>query len=344
MMTAALALLALLAAPARASGDLCVQCCKDRGLVSCPTKIRVFGDGSLATREGQAWRVIGVWWLDCAEGASFEEGRTVVLDHAPAPGEIIRLASPPATVSCFRDHCALPAGSCVREGAGQTFFIERCNDGRPLTASELRVKGHDPDPPVQQVRIGNRTILATPVGGPTDGGASGDPQVAVVIRDTQAMSPTITTPAPAPAPPEDVGDVTIDLPGPPGGDCTTSDALQAESRRHVDLGDEARVAGRYQEAADEYRAALSMDRCDAFAWASLGEIALKARRSDDAVRALRVATRLQPGHYGAWTALGLAYEAQGRNALAVEAFESALDIQADHEPAREGLWRARRAE
>ena len=74
----ALALL-MFGATARADGTDCVDCCKDAGLVTCPTRLRVFGDGSIATRESGGWRVIGLWWLDCDEGATFQSGGTVVM-------------------------------------------------------------------------------------------------------------------------------------------------------------------------------------------------------------------------------------------------------------------------
>ena len=85
--------------PAAASSWQCEECCRDAGLAGCPTRVRVYGEGSEASREGAVWRVNGVWWLDCERGATFEPGATVVLDHAPADGEVIRLASPPETIS-----------------------------------------------------------------------------------------------------------------------------------------------------------------------------------------------------------------------------------------------------
>ena len=129
-------LLALLLPTASAGAQRCVECCQEQGLASCPTRMRVVGEGSESRREGSAWRVNGLWWLDCERGASFEPGATVVLSHAPSDGEIIRLASPPETVRCYSAHCGVPAEACIIEEAG-TFQLLRCADAQPLSAMEM---------------------------------------------------------------------------------------------------------------------------------------------------------------------------------------------------------------
>ena len=98
--------------------------------------MRVFGEGSEAVQEGAAWRVIGAWWLDCERGATFEPGATVVLDHAPTEGEILRLASPPETVRCYSKHCGVPPGACIFEDDG-VFVLSRCADYGALSAVEM---------------------------------------------------------------------------------------------------------------------------------------------------------------------------------------------------------------
>lgn len=124
---------------ARADEVDCVECCKDKGLVSCPTRLRVFGDGSLATREAGGWRVIGLWWLDCADGASFQSGGTVVVPYKPRPGEILLSGYPPTMMPCFREHCVLPHGAClVQSDSGTRYQVSRCVDGQPLSEAEMR--------------------------------------------------------------------------------------------------------------------------------------------------------------------------------------------------------------
>lgn len=129
-------LLALFLPTAEAGVQRCIECCQEEGLAGCPTRMRVVGEGSEISREGAAWRVNGLWWLDCERGASFESGATAVLDHAPSDGEIIRLASPPETVRCYSKHCGVPAGACIFEDDG-VFHLTRCADYQPLSAVEM---------------------------------------------------------------------------------------------------------------------------------------------------------------------------------------------------------------
>jgi hypothetical protein len=295
-------LLSIFLVTASADENSCVQCCQQSGLISCPTQVRVFGDGSVATPESGGWRVIGLWWLDCAGFARFESGGTVVINHKPRPGEILRLAYPTATVSCFGGHCALPRGGCmVAHDQGQNFAVANCESLGPLTASQMMVPGtvSIPEAPTGSVQI---------------------PPTAPHL-DTRLI------------------EVEIDLPAPPGSNCDSSDLLRAQSRRQQEAGDQARVESRYQEAADRYQAALSMDPCNAFAWHAMGQLSINGGQLETAIQALRVATRLVPGHYGAFTTLGEAYERNQRLELASEAYHMALSIRPQHKPALEGLAR-----
>jgi len=316
-----------------ADGPACVQCCKAEGLVGCPTRVRVFGDGSELVREAGAWRVSGIWWLDCDRGARFDEGSTVMIDHMPLDGQVLRLAYPPATVRCFRNACTLPAGACVRDnGDGSTFVLERCSDGRPLTGAEMLIRGTPPKTGTTVVRVAGRTLFTTQVEG---SGANTGPSSAVVGSRSSATAPRTSSRT------NSGGSIKFNLPDPPHGECDVSDLLQAESRRHVDMGDTARVRGDKSGAANEYRAAITMDPCNAYAWSSIGGLALRAEQAAVATRALRVAVRLMPEHYGAITMLGEAYEKLGRSALAAEAYQKALSIRPTHTPAQEGLSRTR---
>ena len=137
----------------------------------------------------------------------------------------------------------------------------------------------------------------------------------------------------------DMAGVDPTIPGPPGASCTTSEPLRGESRRHGDLGDQARVTGDPAGAAAEYRAAITMDNCNPAAWASLGGLVLKAGHPGAAVDAFRVVNRLQPNHYGAWASLGAAYEALGQRDLARDAYQRALTLKPGLQDAASGLAR-----
>ena len=152
----------MLISAATAGEQRCVECCKRAGLSGCPTRIRMYGDGSEQIREGAAWRVIGVWWLDCERGAAFEPGATVVLDHPPADGEILRLASPASTVRCYSQNCGVPPGACVAE-EGDVFTLQRCTDGQPLSAVELS-RGFVPAVPVRSAATPTVAPLPEPTG------------------------------------------------------------------------------------------------------------------------------------------------------------------------------------
>jgi tetratricopeptide (TPR) repeat protein len=94
-------------------------------------------------------------------------------------------------------------------------------------------------------------------------------------------------------------------------------------------------------AAREYRAALTMDTCNGYAWLGVGEAANALDRPDLAIRSLRVATRLLPRHHGALLLLAKAYEAFGQRPLAAEAYRRALELSPGLPDAVEGYARTR---
>ncbi|MDG1478428.1 MAG: tetratricopeptide repeat protein [Myxococcota bacterium] len=295
------ALLVLLLPTADAGVQRCVECCQEQGLASCPTRIRVVGEGSAVSREGAAWRVNGLWWLDCERGASFEPGATVALDHAPSDGEIIRLASPPETVRCYSRHCGIPAGVCIIENAG-VFQLLRCTDAQPLSTVEM-----------------GRASLSAP------------------LNPTAPLPPAVT---PLPETTGRIT-ASLRLPDAPVERCDTSAVVAAEARRRISLGDIARAQADLDGSMKEYLAALAMDRCSALAWAALGQTALQGDRPAEAIQALQIATQLQPDHYAAYTNLGQALERLGQLDRASIAYGEALSIQPSHTPAAHGLARVR---
>jgi hypothetical protein len=323
---------AVLGTDAVADDRSCVDCCKDTGLYACPTKIKAFGDGSLATPEAGGWRVLGAWTMDCETGPKFDRGTTVVLDHQPVGGEILRLASPPAAVRCFATQCAWPKVGCMYETDG-IFILSHCEEGRPLMAQEMLL--FDPAPasvepvrgPLVPVRL--QTPVAVPaipaqvIFQPTS------PQLFVVEIDSDGNTvvPQATT------------QVDLLVPTRPAPPCNTGDLQRAEAGRRLDAAENAAASGQLQPAINELLAAIVLDRCHAQAWALLGELALKAGHMSKALDALQVATELEPRHHMALTHLGQAYESLGFPRQAQEAFRDALEVVPGFPAATDGMKR-----
>lgn len=133
--------------------------------------------------------------------------------------------------------------------------------------------------------------------------------------------------------------VDLSIPKSPPSTCTTADALVKESRKHVDMGNDAELVNELDRAADEYRAAITLYPCNGFAWAALGSLALRTNHPTEAVSALEVARKLQPNHYGAATDLGKAYEALGKKTDAIGAYQAALKANPGYAPASQALTR-----
>ncbi len=134
--------LLLMLAWAWADAPDCIDCCKQSGLAGCPTSIRTVGTFTKVHREGGGWRTNGLWIHDCSGAVSFDDGATTVLAKQPRAGEIVRLASPPATINCFRQHCAVPQTGCIVQGDTHgSFFLVNCDSGAALSDTEIQVAG-----------------------------------------------------------------------------------------------------------------------------------------------------------------------------------------------------------
>jgi tetratricopeptide (TPR) repeat protein len=107
----------------------------------------------------------------------------------------------------------------------------------------------------------------------------------------------------------------------------------------VDEGNDAAIQGDFDTALNKYRAAITINVCNAFAWADMGEVFLSISDPTRARTALTAASRLMPTHYQAWTNLGRAEEQLGRRAEAASAFSRALQANPGYAPADEGLQR-----
>lgn len=360
--------LSLLVPPAAAADDACFACCRAGGLASCDAELRVYGEGARVAREGTVWRVVGLWEIGCNGVGVFDPGATVVLDHAPLVGELVMQALNPLQVHCFSQACALPATTCLTpsDELGR-FFLLDCESEVPVEGFTLaNVSPVTRLPSAKVVVVDGRPLVVQPVTGTafvagTSNGAhapskSGSPRVgpagasvpapvatvlpmtapAPVVTQTRNPTPTAThTPSSDP-----MAALAASLPADPPAACKPApDALRAEARKRVDSGDDRRIKNDALGALQEYRAALTMDACNAYAWNGIGDIANAAARPDLAVRALRNTTRLLPGHYGAWTMLGKNYEALRQPALATEAYAKALELRPGLPEALDGWQR-----
>ncbi|MDP2306842.1 MAG: hypothetical protein Q8P18_12535 [Pseudomonadota bacterium] len=368
MVPSALALaLFSLAPPARAADEACFECCRAGGLSSCEARLRVFGEGAPVAREGAGWRVVGLWELGCDGVGAFDPGATVVLDHAPLGGELIMQALNPLQVHCFEQACALPESTCVTpaDDLGRLFLLD-CESDLPVDAATLsNVSPVTRSPGAKVVVIDGRPLVVLPVSGTafaagTSNGAhapsrSGSPRIVPTGSSAPAMTagpsssprpepvaaaPSTAMPAAASMPSSDpMAALAASLPADPPTACKApAEALRGEARKRVDAGDDRRIKRDALGALQEYRAALTMDACNAYAWNGIGDIANEAARPDLAVRALRNTTRLLPGHYGAWTMLGRNYEALRQSSLAAEAYSKALELRPGLPEALDG-WR-----
>lgn len=271
----------LFASLATAGGPECVDCCKDAGLVSCPTRTRAHGPGSHISKEAGAWRVSGLWWLDCDGSATYDDGATVALAQRPMAGQILRLATPGSAIACFARHCTLPRGACLRAAANTgEFVLVRCEDNQMLTDADMRTQGQPP---------------------------------AVVAAPPTGLDLTLPSPATQ---------------------CAAGPALIQAAQAQVNSADSKLRTGQLAEAANTYRAALTIDPCSAGGWAGLGNVALMSGDNNTAIIALEAATGLKTQDAEAWVLLGRAQAAGGAKQDAIRAFEQALEISPDHPSAR----------
>jgi|GEM_PF-5492472 len=343
---------------ADAGKNECIACCKAGGLLGCNPLLKVFADGSIATPEGGAWRIIGMWTLTCDGPARFDPGATTVVANPPIPNEIIQIGTTEVALHCFQQACALPLETCVVSRSDGRRQLLHCATGEPVDASAMNRKGRATGGAGAVVALVNGKPLVVQYRSQGDAsgmgatyGSTGSPQnTAPGALSTEIISsgvPGQSTGLTANKPPTDPGKLSayawkFDLPdAPTKKDCATNDLMKTESKRRVDLGNDASIRGEYKTAIKEYTAAISINRCNAFAWADIGALALTVSRPDVAIRALKVAVALHPRHYTAWTNLGKTYEAFGQRQLASQAFAKALEVNPNNTNARQGLQRTR---
>lgn len=365
--------------PAAWAGEReCVACCRAVSMEGCRPALRLFGEGSRSANEAGAWVALGLWTLRCDGTGEWDPGAQALLNAQPRNGEVLAAESSPFAIQCFAEACALPQGACFYVSQGKAFVLT-CDEGRPLSREAWAkggVKRLGTEPLVAVV--GERPLVVEPGSALTRASvrpgepctacegnthyASVAPRLAVVRTETSGA-----TPAPPSPPPEEAGarpatttaprsparspspgavsPSDLDVPDPPrSANCGTAPTLVQESRRRVDLGDEAFVRQDLPQAIREYRAAVTIDRCNGFAWANLGHGYLVTGHLLQAIEALKVARDLAPTNYRVLTDLGEAFEATDDLGQAREAFQEALEVRPNHLPAEEGLARVRNKE
>jgi Tfp pilus assembly protein PilF len=152
-----------------------------------------------------------------------------------------------------------------------------------------------------------------------------------------------SNPVQGPVPAAPASNLDLTVPQRPGLPCTAQASTRVPSNQQVDQGNDAIVAGDVALALDRYRAAITLHRCNAFAWAALGEALLQAGHPLPARHAFEGATSLMPAHFHAWTRLGEAQEQLGERGAAALSFRTALEKKPGHAPALAGMARLQQA-
>ena len=296
-----------------AAGPALAACCQAVGGGACPDTLKVTGSASSQVVSPQGTLVTGLWTLQCDAGASWMAADSQTTAN-PFPPSTVLTPLMPAAGACFDASCRLPEGTCVRFD-GKRLFLASCAGGAPATDLQLQ---NPPRVPRGAVVVGGRVLGSSPV----PGGAG-----------VAAARPV---PSPANA---STGPVDASLPPQPPEPCKFSAALREPSNEQVDAGNDAIVGGDFATALDRYRAAITINKCNAFAWAALGDALLQSGNPTPARGALEVATRLMPTNHHAWATLGQAAERAGDRAGAATAFRKALEARPGYAPAAEGLAR-----
>ncbi len=332
-------------------------CCAELNAGLCPNFLEIIGPTSSTSTPArsndagvQATEVRGIWALTCEDGAAWFPAATRHTAPGALEGDVLTPISATAA-ECFAAACSLPARLCVRHVHGRTQVVG-CDTGGP---AELSAWEDTRLTPTSAVVAGNRVVRAIEVS------ADGDPVAhsatasasTVETRSSAQHSPvwnappeprttTIARTAPTPPPPRALEPAAVDtnLPDPPPAPCVVQPHLRQPSIDQVELGDERFVAGEMGLALGHYRAAITINQCNPFAWAQLGTAMLEAGAAEPAEAALQYATRLMPQHFRAWTDLGRAREKRGEHVQAIAAFQEALTVRPGYIPAEAGLRRS----
>ena len=320
---------------------LCTLCCTAGGLPGCPTELHVRTEASRLSPSGMDTHVQGGWVLSCDGSGRFDPGLSVEVDHDPSYAEVLGSGRNPLAVHCFAQACALPQGICVGPAtlSGDVQLVG-CVDTLPASQADLAAApGAAPSQSALVVVMDGRPLVAE---GARAGGIPADRVVAPAAPLPSAVVAASAPPPPPIAPKPPAAPAVLALPNDPPDPCApTADAARAEARKRVITGDDLRMSGRTDEALRDYKAALTLDKCNGYAWMSIAQLAADAGRTDLVIRALKNSTRLVPRYPAAWMMLGKAYEDFGQRAMAAEAWHTATELSPGNAEAIEGYMRTR---
>lgn len=332
----------LLASLAVADDATCLACCAAGGLHGCPTELHVRTEGSRLGPSGMDTHVQGGWVLRCDGTGHFDPGLSEEVDHEPMYAEVLGSGLNPLAVHCFAQACALPERVCLGPATlnGDVQLVS-CVDSLPASQTDLAAApraGHGGGAVI--VVIDGKPLVAERAPQP---GASAAVAQPAPVEPPAPGPPGVPSPVgTAPVPPPPPAAPTLALPDDPPDPCApAADAIRAEARKRIGTGDDLRMAGRTDEALRDYKAALTLDRCNGYAWMSIAQLAADAGRTDLVIRALRNTTRLVPRHPAAWMMLARSYEGFAQRALANEAWHTATELAPGNAEAIEGYMRTR---
>lgn len=319
-----------LASAALAGAQGYASCCAATGTSVCPDTVLAIGPGTQSSTLPDGVQVTGLWELKCASGAFYDNAASQVIARSSQPGMILTPLMP-AAAACFDAVCSLPPDLCVRYGSRGPVVVG-CSSGQAPSDNAWRATATDDG---SAVVVNGRVIKGLRSTGTSQRSApalvhrpGGPPQT---VYGTTARS--------AGGQVRGVGGISFEVPDPAPDPCRPSAAMRQPSNQQVDEGNEALVQNDMGTALNKYRAAITINQCNAFAWAALGDALLAVSRPGEARVALESATRLMPTHFRAWTGLGSAAEATGDRAAAQQAYQRALTEQPGYTPAAEGLRR-----
>lgn len=296
----------------------------------CPQQLVAMGPGSQTTRDSGAVRVTGLWRLDCDDGITYDDRGTQVMQINPGSGTVLTAVTPHAT-SCFDAACKLPPDLCLRSYSTSARAVS-CQTGQDADLAAWAMPSVAATVPVV---VDGRVLKANPVE-PLPQSAPAAPVASPATPGATPMPVASPSPVAAPVAAAPLG---TELPPAPAMPCVPTPALTAPSHDQVHAGNESAVVGDWEEAISNYAAAITIEKCNAFAWADLGEALLVTHRAAQARSVLTTATSLMPQHYQAWANLGLAAEALGDRDAAAAAFERALRLRPGLDLAEQGLAR-----
>jgi hypothetical protein len=303
-------------------------CCAAAGGTACPTEIHAAGPGTQATTESGVVRLTGIWKLSCDGRAGFDKGATQVVATMPVDGTVLTPMAAKAA-ECFEAACSIPAALCLHYDGERSRVIE-CATGNAAPSPMWQTSSAED---TRAVVVSGRVLAVRTASASAAAPVAG-------ARVYQANQPSeVLQPPPTVASPIDTRGWDLSVPPEPPDPCRGASGLRDASASQVDAGDEAAMQGDYKNAIARDRAAISINSCNAFAWAAMGEAFLAVNEHPRARTTLTVATRLMPNHYQAWTNLGKTEEAMGRYAEAADAYRKALKARAGYPPAEEGLLR-----